>query len=125
MVRYNKTLVARLRHYLGEQPNDWNKYLQPLTYGYKNQLHGSTKRAHFNQNISRQPSGPETIYLPKATRDTKDADGLERRATNLRQNLVQCFHAMVLRTDMEITETNERYKKYFDRSTKPQGPLKA
>lgn len=30
--RYNKTLVTRLAHYLDEHQNDWDAFVQPLTY---------------------------------------------------------------------------------------------
>lgn len=29
---FNKTLVARLQFYIGEQPTSWDDYVQPLNY---------------------------------------------------------------------------------------------
>jgi len=30
--RYNKTIIARLRHYVDEHQSDWDEFVQPLTY---------------------------------------------------------------------------------------------
>lgn len=35
---YNRTLAARLRHYVGYHKNDWSEYVDTVTYGYNNQV---------------------------------------------------------------------------------------
>lgn len=32
--RYNRTLVARLRHCIDERQQDWDMFVQPLTYAF-------------------------------------------------------------------------------------------
>lgn len=39
MERYNKAIVGRLRHYVPEQQDDWDDFLQPLTYAYNMLIH--------------------------------------------------------------------------------------
>lgn len=37
--RYKKTLDTQLRHYVAYHQNDWDAYVQPLTYAYSLQVH--------------------------------------------------------------------------------------
>lgn len=39
---FNKTLVARRRHYMDHLQTDWNVYMQEMTYGYNTQIHRTT-----------------------------------------------------------------------------------
>lgn len=56
--RYNKTIAARLRHYVGEHQDDWDRYVQPLTYWYKNQPNCTTGTTPFNLANTRAPPSP-------------------------------------------------------------------
>lgn len=58
--RYNKTIVARLRHYVAEHQSDWDVYVQPLTYDYHSQVHSSKKTTPFSLTLTRNPPSPET-----------------------------------------------------------------
>lgn len=79
--------------------------------GYNRQVHLSKKTTQFSVTLSRKPSGPDTSYMPTYTRNTKDGDGIEIRSTDLRHNMVQIFHTMVLRTDRELKGAQGRHKK--------------
>lgn len=63
--RYNKTMAARLRHYVAGNQRDWDKYLQPLTYAYNIQVHRSTNMAPCGLVLSRKPPGPNTVTKMK------------------------------------------------------------
>ena len=50
--RYNKTIVSRLRLYVSKHQNDWDQFVQPLTYAYNYQVHRSTGTTPFNMTIT-------------------------------------------------------------------------
>lgn len=94
-------------------------------YGYNRQEHCSKKTTPFSLTLSSHPSGPDTSHIPTTIGNTEDGYGKDVRTTDLSRSLVQVFHAIVLFTYMELAEAQERYKKYFYRSAKPQKPLMA
>ena len=71
--RYNKTLAARLRHYVNEHQTDWDIYVQPLTYAYNAQVHKSTGTTPFSLSLTRHP--PSTIAEISSTANQSDIVG--------------------------------------------------
>ena len=55
--RFDKTLAAKIRHYVAEHQKDWDEFVQPLTYAYDMQVHRSTGTTPFELVLSRHPSG--------------------------------------------------------------------
>lgn len=51
----NKTIIARLRHYLTEHQRDWDINVQPLTYACNAQMSCSTNLTPLSLVLSRQP----------------------------------------------------------------------
>lgn len=55
--RFNKTLVARLRHYIEEHRRSWDVFIQPLKYGYSAQVQRTAKTSDFSLVLSRTSPG--------------------------------------------------------------------
>lgn len=55
--RFNKTILPRLRYYVAEHQQDWDIYVQSLTYAYSSQGHRSTNLPSFSLVLSQQPLG--------------------------------------------------------------------
>lgn len=53
--RYNQTLETRLRHFVSERQDDWDRYVQSLTYAYNTQVHVSTGTTPFSLTLMRHP----------------------------------------------------------------------
>lgn len=54
--RFNRTMLAALRHYVADHPKEWDLFTDALTYAYNTQVHRTTKLAPFELVISRAPS---------------------------------------------------------------------
>ena len=50
--RFNRTILASLRHYVAEHPKDWDLFSDAPTYAYKTQAHESTSVAPFELVLS-------------------------------------------------------------------------
>ena len=53
--RFNRTIIASLRHYVNDHPKDWDLFTDALTYAYNTQRHKSTKHAPFELVLARRP----------------------------------------------------------------------
>lgn len=58
--RFNRTLLAGLRAFVGEHPRRWHEFTSALVFAYNTQVHRSTGVAPFDLVLSRPP-GPVTI----------------------------------------------------------------
>jgi transposase InsO family protein len=54
--RFNRTILAQLRAYVGEYQNDWDLYHEALTFAYNTQVHTSTGISRFELTLSRPPT---------------------------------------------------------------------
>ena len=83
--RFNKTLAARLRHYVAEHQKDWDEFVQPLTYANNMQVHRSTGTTPFDLVLSRHPSGifTESVGpLPDGTANAGSPAAVKRNTQN-------------------------------------------
>ena len=114
--RFNRTLVARLRHYVEEHQRDWDDYVQPLTFAYNTQVHRSTETTPFDLVLTRAPSGlvlPGTVPQDAGTHREDPRTPVQYKRATLRK----------LRTALEcargkLTTAQERYKASFDRKVR-------
>ena len=53
--RFNRIILASIRHYIAEHPKDWDLFSDALTYAYNTQAHRSTSVAPFELVLSRPP----------------------------------------------------------------------
>ena len=119
--RYNRTLVTRLIHYVSEHQNDWDQFVQPLTYAYNTQVHRTTGFAPFELTLARAPKAPLAAYTdvpadllkPKRrlTDDTDDVPNVKEQARRLRDRV----RVMVDKARRTSSVAQERYKRNTDR----------
>lgn len=103
--RYNKTIIARLRHYVAEHQKDWDHYIQSLTYSYDAQVHRSTGVTPFSLVLSMEPPGSKST-----TNDTAlpaDSHG-GMPVPHLKQQLLQRLWTMLTRPGKTMREARDR-----------------
>lgn len=54
--RFNRTLLAGLRKYIGDHPTDWDLYTGALTFAYNTHVHTATGFSPFELVLSRPPA---------------------------------------------------------------------
>lgn len=54
--RYDKSVAARLRHYVPDHQTKWDLFVQPLTYSYNTQVHKTTGTSPFSPSLTIHPS---------------------------------------------------------------------
>lgn len=62
--RFNAETISRLRHYVGENPQEWDTFGFPLMYAYNVQVHRTTKLPPSNLEITQLPPGHAAIARP-------------------------------------------------------------
>lgn len=62
--RYNQTIATSLGHYVAEHQADWNKFVQPVTYAYNNQVHRYTEVRTFRITLMLPPPDPTMLSPP-------------------------------------------------------------
>lgn len=72
--RYNKTMVSRSRRYVAEHQIKWDIYVQPRTYTFNTQFHGSSAVAPFSLVLSRHRQGATTSDFPTAIPSSVSGD---------------------------------------------------
>ena len=111
--RYNRTLVARLRHYVAENQADWDDFVQPLTYAYNTQVHRSTGRSPFDLVLSRSPTNPT---LPTDTALPTLPANATRQQVEL--GLLRRLASTIAQARSNLATAADRYKFFHDRTAK-------
>ena len=65
--RFNRTILAGLRHFIGDHPKEWDMYSDSLTYAYNTQVHRSTNCSPFELVLSRAPPPLAIAPMPQGT----------------------------------------------------------
>ena len=115
--RYNRTLAQRLRHYVSEHQDDWDDFVQPLTYAYNMQVHKTTNTTPFALSLTRHPPEP-VIDAPTRPPST---------AANPRGARARTIHALkeaLAQASKSSQEAQQRYKRYFDSSVRLKAEFK-
>jgi len=103
--RYNRTILAMLRNYVGEQQDDWDQYVSALTYAYNCHVHTSTGTTPFDLVLSRPPP-PFSLHRSVS---------LHERPTRARREKFMGKLETALKTAYDrLVKTQERYKRDFD-----------
>lgn len=63
--KYNRSIVALMRHDVNELHTDWDDYVKPLTYGYSLQVHRKTANTTFSLMFNKEPAG-SVDYAPSS-----------------------------------------------------------
>ena len=112
--RYNQTLEKRLRHYVNEHQDDWDLYVQPLTYAYNAQVHRSTGTSPFSLVLTRHP--PSTVVETIAT-GTDRLNDIKTTQT-VRDEIIKRMSTMFDKTDRRMYMAQQTYKRNYDKSVK-------
>ena len=102
--RFNRTIKAALRHYIGEHPKDWDLYTDVLTFAYNCQVHSSTNYAPFELVLSRPPAQLAVGAIPKVS---------ELYAEN-RSDWRARLSTVIENARTSLKKAQERYKRNFD-----------
>ena len=104
--RFNRTMLAAIRHYLGDHPRDWDEYTHALTFAYNSQVHRSTQLAPFDLVLSRSPRSlsfeakPDMTGVPEAS---------------FREQWLKRLEILMGTASKNLEKTQQRYKRDFDR----------
>ncbi len=112
--RYNQTLERRIRHYVNEHQDDWDLYVQPLTYAYNTQVHRSTSTSPFSLVLTRHP--PSTIV--ETVSDNPQNLNLLKSTKTVRDEIVKRMTTMFNKADRRLYMAQQSYKKNYDRNVK-------
>ena len=107
-------MAARLRHYVSEHQDNWDQFVQPLTYAYNSQVHASTGVTPFSLTLSRQPPFP-IVDRPSTAAPTLD-DNITPSSRTMRVRLLKRPATMFDKADSRSARARAAYKRYADRS---------
>jgi hypothetical protein len=62
--RFNRTILAQLRAFVGDDQTTWDRYSHAVTYAYNTQVHSSTGFSPFDLVLSRSPPSMGLILDP-------------------------------------------------------------
>ncbi|CAN8063211.1 unnamed protein product [Agarophyton chilense] len=105
--RFNRTLIASLRHYIADHPNEWDMLTDTLCYAYNTQVHNSTKTAPFDLLLSRNPQA-----LPVALDHETELDAPTPAKYHLKWR--NGLKARAEEAAKELSKTQARYKRNYD-----------
>ena len=104
--RFNRTILAAIRHYAADHPKDWDLYTDALTFAYNTQVHSTTGVSPFELVLSRPPAALSMEAKP-------ELQGLS--ASELRLRWKQRLEALINTASAGLRRTQRRYKRNFDR----------
>ena len=113
--RYNRTILAGLRHYCAEHGRDWDQFSNAITYGYNNTVHRATSLTPA-QLVLTVPPG--MLAMPHA--EELDLEELTTLAKKRR------FHTrlrnLMKTADAKLKSHQQKYKDNFDKLVKERDP---
>ncbi|XP_006812686.1 uncharacterized protein LOC100374860 [Saccoglossus kowalevskii] len=115
--RFNATLKGMLKRMCSERPKDWDRYIAPLLFAYREAPQASLGFSPFELLYGRTVRGPMTILRELWTGEATSPEVLNtyEYVLNLRNRLeTTCQIAQ-----QELTKSSERYRSHFDKKTKP------
>ena len=115
--RFNGTIKQMLKRMTEERPKDWDRYLGPLLFAYRETPQESTGFAPFELLFGRTVRGPMTILKELWTNETTQSEtkNTYQYVLDLRDRLEKTCEL----AQNELAKSQDRYRKYYDRKTKP------
>ena len=104
--RFNRTIIAAIRHYVSDHPHDWDLFTDALTYACNTQPHDSTSIAPFELVLSRPP--------PRLSFDAEPTVGKIGTAAQYQTKWRVWLSALMSTAKVELEKRQARYKKNFD-----------
>lgn len=108
--RFNRTLVTRLRHFVSDHPNDYDYYVQPLTYTYNMQVRRSTGLTPFDLVLARHPPNP-IIWPPRPVLSNNRP---KRTARAVKDEPLDQLQTIFARAVENLATAQGRYKRDHD-----------
>ena len=112
--RFNRTILAAIRHYVADSQRDWDEWLDPITYAYNMQVHRSTGTTPFDLVLSRHP--PPLLVEEDMLEHVPHESARDRRAriSYAKQEFLTKLRELVAKASQNLARTQARYKRNFD-----------
>jgi len=114
--RFNRSLMAMLRCYVEDHPEDWSDFTAALCYAYNTSVHRSTRVTPFELVLSRPPAEFTLTYKVKHNPDEKD------QVDN--KDFVERWQIAIEKAATSLKEAQAKYKANFDRRLRRTRKLK-
>lgn len=112
--RYNRTLVARLCHYIDEHQQVLDVFVQPLTYLYSTQAHWTNGITPFRLRLSRKPPGS-----PRMTGCGGIPENCDRLTPiEVKSKLKSRLFGFLRRMESKSIQARHAYEKNIDKKVK-------
>ena len=111
--RFNGSLKSLLRKICEERPKDWDRYIAPLLFAYRETPHDSTGFAPFELLYGRTVRGPMSILRDLWTEDveTPETKTVYQYVIDLKNRLEETCKL----AQKELAKSKARYTKYYNR----------
>lgn len=113
--KFNGTLKRMLKRMCEERPNDWDRYVGPLLFAYREAPQASTGFAPFELLYGRTVRGPMAILKEMWTSDVEDR---EIRSTYQYVSRFERLESTCALAKAELQKSSERYRKYYNKRSK-------
>ena len=114
--KFNGTLKRMLRRMSAERPSDWDRYLEPLLFAYREAPQESTHFSPFELLYGRTVRGPMAIL-----KELWSKEGTDREVTHTYQYVLDLRNRIEETCDLAhefLQSAQTRYKKHFDRKAR-------
>ena len=105
--RFNRTILAAIRHYVADHPKDWDLFTDALTFAYNTQVHTSTGCTPFELVLARPPASLSMEAKPSIDEVLSARDSVTQWKRRL--------EALMKTAGDELNKSQRRYKRSFDR----------
>ena len=114
--KFNGTLKRMLKRMCEERPVDWDRYIGPLLFAYREAPQASTGFAPFELLYGRTVRGPMAILKEIWTSEVNDPEirSTYQYVLDLRERLEHTCNL----ARMELEKSSERYRKYYNKGAK-------
>ncbi|PIK62503.1 hypothetical protein BSL78_00600 [Apostichopus japonicus] len=115
--RFNATLKAMLKKMCAERPRDWDRYIEPLLFAYREAPQGSTRFSPFDLLYGRTVMGPMQILRELWTDEINENETQHtyQYVIDLKGRLQET--CKLAKSELEKSQT--KYKHYYDKRAKP------
>ena len=116
--KFNGSFKMMLKRMCAEKPNDWDRYLAPLLFAYREAPHESLGGfSPFDLLYGRQVRGPVQILKELLTKEDTETEvkTVYQYVLDLKERLKD---TLSLAQEM-LQKSSGKYKKYYDRGSKP------
>lgn len=113
--RYNKTILSQLHHYINEQHDAWDTFIQLQTYSCNARTHAAIKSTPFCLALTREP--PEAFGLPCPSHNSSHVEE-SMPSKELRSTLLNRIGLIQTIAVKEASLAQQEYKTSFDKHIK-------